>query len=181
MNALYTVKDLKKEMKEQGLSPERLSKIVDISNMTIRRLLQKPAGTRLPSKYFQQLNRLIEPDQLLSNTSYKSFGDIIDHLEKSGKDADETRLKKDLSKKMKTGIPSNSFKSRLNFLNNILYQRKLTSKMRAIIKGALVYFINPLDYIPDNIPGFGYVDDFAVLTIALSYIVTMAKIPYIEK
>ncbi len=29
--------------------------------------------------------------------------------------------------------------------------------------GAIIYFINPLDLIPDGIPGLGYVDDAAVV------------------
>ena len=31
--------------------------------------------------------------------------------------------------------------------------------------GALVYFVNPLDTIPDAIPGFGYVDDASVIAL----------------
>ena len=41
------------------------------------------------------------------------------------------------------------------------------SKMdRAIIVGALGYFIFPLDFIPDYIPFFGYTDDLTVLLYA---------------
>lgn len=34
----------------------------------------------------------------------------------------------------------------------------------AILIGAIVYFVFPLDAIPDEIPGFGYIDDTALLS-----------------
>lgn len=43
---------------------------------------------------------------------------------------------------------------------------------KAIIVGALGYFICPLDIIPDLMIGTGFLDDAAVLTFALSSLVT---------
>lgn len=42
----------------------------------------------------------------------------------------------------------------------------------AAIAFALLYVLNPLDMIPDFIPGIGYVDDFAVLTFSLRFMET---------
>ncbi|MBZ9629321.1 DUF1232 domain-containing protein [Salegentibacter sp. LM13S] len=42
----------------------------------------------------------------------------------------------------------------------------------ASIVFALLYVLNPLDLVPDFIPGFGYIDDFAILTITLRFIET---------
>lgn len=42
----------------------------------------------------------------------------------------------------------------------------------AAIGFALLYVLNPLDIIPDFIPGVGYVDDFAVFTIVLRFVQT---------
>ena len=35
---------------------------------------------------------------------------------------------------------------------------------------ALLYILNPLDLVPDFIPGFGYVDDLTVLSVGLGWI-----------
>lgn len=42
----------------------------------------------------------------------------------------------------------------------------------ASIVFALLYVLNPLDLVPDFIPGIGYIDDFAILTITLRFIET---------
>jgi uncharacterized membrane protein YkvA (DUF1232 family) len=39
---------------------------------------------------------------------------------------------------------------------------------RTVIAGALGYFILPFDTIPDFLPGVGYTDDIAALTIAMA-------------
>jgi len=36
----------------------------------------------------------------------------------------------------------------------------------------LLYVLNPLDIIPDFIPGIGYIDDLAIMTIAMGWIET---------
>ena len=40
----------------------------------------------------------------------------------------------------------------------------------ASIAFSLLYVLNPMDIVPDFIPGIGYIDDFAVLTFALKFI-----------
>lgn len=40
----------------------------------------------------------------------------------------------------------------------------------AAITFSLLYILNPLDIVPDFIPGLGYVDDLAVFTFALKFI-----------
>ncbi|WP_319371200.1 YkvA family protein [uncultured Ilyobacter sp.] len=51
-------------------------------------------------------------------------------------------------------------------LFEVLKKPEISSKDKAIIIGALGYFITPLDLIPDMIPG-GFVDDLAALLFAL--------------
>lgn len=40
----------------------------------------------------------------------------------------------------------------------------------ATIVLALLYVLNPLDLIPDFIPGFGYIDDLAILSVGMGWI-----------
>ena len=42
--------------------------------------------------------------------------------------------------------------------------RKVNYKSLVVIMAATLYFLNPFDFIPDFLAGFGFVDDFAVLT-----------------
>jgi len=39
----------------------------------------------------------------------------------------------------------------------------------ASISGAVIYFVSPIDVIPDFIPGFGYLDDALVIKLALGF------------
>lgn len=38
------------------------------------------------------------------------------------------------------------------------------------IVGALIYFVSPIDLIPDNVPVIGYLDDLAVINFALKLV-----------
>lgn len=49
------------------------------------------------------------------------------------------------------------------------------AKAKAILIGALAYFIMPVDVIPDFLLGFGFTDDMAVLLAALNVIRTHLK------
>ena len=39
-----------------------------------------------------------------------------------------------------------------------------------LIASALLYFLSPIDFIPDSIPGIGYVDDAAVVLACLKLV-----------
>ncbi|AFS53921.1 hypothetical protein LptCag_1697 [Leptospirillum ferriphilum] len=59
--------------------------------------------------------------------------------------------------------------SRITTLWNIVRSRKLDLPDKFIAYGALFYLLTPVDFIPDNIPFFGLIDDFAILGLAASY------------
>ena len=57
--------------------------------------------------------------------------------------------------------------------NNVSWHRK------AIVAGALIYFIVPLDAIPDLAPLFGYMDDLGVIAATLKFLGS-ELIPYYD-
>jgi uncharacterized membrane protein YkvA (DUF1232 family) len=46
--------------------------------------------------------------------------------------------------------------------------KELSSGSAVILVGALVYFLMPIDAIPDFLPGVGFIDDAAVIAMALA-------------
>ncbi|MBQ6556644.1 MAG: DUF1232 domain-containing protein, partial [Bacteroidales bacterium] len=46
------------------------------------------------------------------------------------------------------------------------------AKYKATIAGALGYFILPLDFLPDFLPGAGMVDDWGAVVAAVAYVAT---------
>ncbi len=48
--------------------------------------------------------------------------------------------------------------------------RDVTWKTVGIAAGALVYFLNPFDAVPDFLPGVGYLDDATIIALALASI-----------
>jgi len=50
--------------------------------------------------------------------------------------------------------------------------RELSKKSLVVLVGALVYFLMPLDAIPDFIPGLGFMDDVTIVGLALTAVKT---------
>jgi len=58
----------------------------------------------------------------------------------------------------------------------IMADENVPAKAKAIVIGALGFFISPIDVVPDMIPFLGYCDDAAVLIWAVVTIATFADI-----
>jgi len=56
-------------------------------------------------------------------------------------------------------------------LYNMLVSSAISLREKAVVVGALGYFISPLDVIPDLILGTGFLDDASVLVLALGSVV----------
>lgn len=61
------------------------------------------------------------------------------------------------------------WKKKITFLLNVLKNKKMTLSQKAVAYGALFYLLTPFDFIPDYIPVFGMMDDYAVLGFAVLY------------
>lgn len=76
----------------------------------------------------------------------------------------EARVKEDFDGKLEkagTSIPKKFLKELRLLYDYLLSGKDLGPK--ALIVGALLYFISPVDLIPDFIPVAGYIDDAAVV------------------
>jgi len=62
-----------------------------------------------------------------------------------------------------------SFAKDLYALFNYMRDRYIPWYRKAIVVAALIYFITPMDAIPDLAPLFGYLDDFGVVASVLKY------------
>lgn len=58
---------------------------------------------------------------------------------------------------------------RITTLWKVIGSKKLGQLDKVVAYGALFYLLTPIDFIPDQIPFFGLLDDFGVLGIAIAY------------
>jgi uncharacterized membrane protein YkvA (DUF1232 family) len=70
------------------------------------------------------------------------------------------------------------WRERISVLIDIISAKNFTAFDKFPAYGALFYLVMPFDFVPDTIPVFGSLDDFAVLGIAASYYIK--RMPSIE-
>lgn len=63
-----------------------------------------------------------------------------------------------------------SFAKDIKALYNYMTDSYVSWHRKAIVVAALVYFISPIDVIPDIAPLIGYLDDLGVITALLKYL-----------
>lgn len=63
-----------------------------------------------------------------------------------------------------------SFGKDILALFNYLRDSFVSWHRKAIVVGALIYFISPIDTIPDLAPLFGYLDDLGVITAVMKFL-----------
>ena len=95
-------------------------------------------------------------DRMLHYTKGKDFGKILNEQEFWEKVAKASPVLKRILKDLKDLYAL--------FVDSIKGRYKLHPAITGIIGGGLLYFIVPLDLIPDYIPVVGLLDDFAVLS-----------------
>lgn len=190
MCLIRTVKDLRNHLSSKEISPEKFSEEIKISNMTIRRLLKKPGNYLIPEKYHAQLDLHLgqvspPPDSqewlnkfssTLNPSHSDDFSSLLSELEENGKSIKNPEtLKRDIDKKLKDPNIGQILKSRVLTLFEAIRSNQIPVRHKAVCMGAILYLLNPFDLIPDAIPGIGYLDDFAVITLALGYLARTGK------
>lgn len=92
--------------------------------------------------------------------SLSSIGDS------TGRKAEVDRNKRRIFSLAKMGV---EWSSRIGTLWGVLASRKIHGFEKLVAYGALFYLLTPFDLIPDYLPVFGWVDDFAILGFATAY------------
>jgi len=101
-------------------------------------------------------------------SSKKDWGTEFMNSSWSSKGSDprsERKVRRDFRKKReeaKSRIDNKSFWQKAEELYQYVIHGDDLS-VKALIAGALLYFISPADFIPDMIPALGYVDDVAIV------------------
>jgi uncharacterized membrane protein YkvA (DUF1232 family) len=176
---LFTVGDLRRKMKKDQMSAEQVSALIPISNMTIRRLLRQPDTEPIPEKYIVHMASLLSdlPHVQYSegNLNLNDMDGMISHL----MDLTKTQSSlKDVKNELKEKLTKESFDGGfLTMVKELLKwaTQKDNIKASLIAIGALLYFINPFDLIPDYLGPVGYLDDLGVMTLALHKIRSLKK------
>ena len=75
----------------------------------------------------------------------------------------EQELQRDFWRKLKSAVADLPFAEDLLAAYYCAFDRQTPLHVKAVLLGAIAYFILPTDLIPDYIPVIGYLDDAAVL------------------
>ncbi|RKY92981.1 MAG: DUF1232 domain-containing protein [Ignavibacteriae bacterium] len=105
------------------------------------------------------------------------FDDVADlnQLDFGGKSEDDLKedeeyVEENLWAKLEKSGKKISFAKDIVALYNFMKDPLVRWHRKAIVIAALIYFIVPLDTIPDLTPFFGYLDDLGVITALLKYL-----------
>jgi len=183
-----SIRDLKGYLAKNQVSPERLAEDVQLSHMTIRRWLKRKDDAVIPEKYYPLLSpvlaRQVAPKSELASPFPSSFtvDSLMTEIEKSGQQFKDVKsLERDIDTKLKSARIDRIFFDYSKTLLAAIKSPKTSLKKKAIAVGALIYFISPIDLIPDHIPVVGYLDDLAVLSLAVNSLASGESETPIEK
>ena len=112
-----------------------------------------------------------ETNPALSSDDYDEFNE----LDFGGDNEEETAEKiifveENLWTKLERVGKKISFARDILALVNYMRDSNVSWHRKAIVVAALIYFISPIDTIPDIMPLFGYLDDLGVITALLKFL-----------
>ncbi len=85
-------------------------------------------------------------------------------------DADEQDLQRNFWRKIGRVAASLPFAEDLLAAHYCAFDRRTPLQVKAVLLGAIAYFVLPTDLIPDYLPVIGYADDAAVLAAAIKLV-----------
>jgi uncharacterized membrane protein YkvA (DUF1232 family) len=92
----------------------------------------------------------------------------------------EQELRRNFWRKVQWLAASLPFAEDLLAAHYCAFDRQTPLQVRAVLLGAIAYFVLPVDLIPDYIPLIGYTDDAAVLAAAVKLVTTHMKAEHRE-
>ncbi|MCH7972688.1 MAG: DUF1232 domain-containing protein [Bacteroidetes bacterium] len=110
---------------------------------------------------------------------YEKPKELVEIETKSSEDQ-EKYIDENLWKKLERVGKKISFAKDILALVNYMRDPNVSWHRKSIIIGALIYFIVPIDAIPDISPLIGYLDDLGVIAAVLKYLGN-ELIPYYDK
>jgi uncharacterized membrane protein YkvA (DUF1232 family) len=84
--------------------------------------------------------------------------------------ADEAELRRSFWKKLRGLAARLPFAEDLIAAHYCAFDRQTPIHVKAVLVGAVAYFVLPTDFIPDVLPVIGYTDDAAVLAAAIKLV-----------
>jgi uncharacterized membrane protein YkvA (DUF1232 family) len=151
---MHTVGDIRRYLSEQSTSPEALAKSVGISNMTVRRMLKKTDEEKIPAKYLLQFSS-VHAAMISPSTT------VMEELERAGRTVRDQK-----SLEVEYGERIRDKRIHATFLDQVGVVADHAFRHRSVLAlGAILYFVNPLDMIPDFMGPMGLVDDFGVVAL----------------
>jgi uncharacterized membrane protein YkvA (DUF1232 family) len=182
---LRTAKDLKTYLLAHSLSPERFAAMCGISNMTVRRWVKHDDAFSLPQKYWPLFDQAFsvrvqaaaeadaqadrKPDIATEFNFAGGFSELEKHVHSLGENAhSKEALKSEFKEKVADVFIAKGLIDKVKLLFKALTSKQISHYQRTLVLGAIVYFISPIDLIPDATPVIGYLDDYAVVTMVLA-------------
>lgn len=137
--------------------------------MTIRRWLRHDDAKGLPQKYWPIFDQTLFGSADLNASFQHGFDELESHVHGLGQgNPDAQHLQNEVENKMAGLSIAKPFQERVQSLFSALKTREITEYSRSLIYGALIYFINPMDLVPDTVPMIGLLDDYSVISMVLS-------------
>jgi uncharacterized membrane protein YkvA (DUF1232 family) len=84
--------------------------------------------------------------------------------------SDDRELRRSFWRKLRATVASLPFAEDLLAAHYCAFDRQTPLQVKAVLVGAIAYFVLPTDLIPDYIPVIGYTDDAAVLATAIKLV-----------
>jgi uncharacterized membrane protein YkvA (DUF1232 family) len=127
-------------------------------------------------------NKTIEDEIIfddLGDLSELDFGEKSEDKIKNEYESKAEYVEENLWYKLEKAGKKISFAKDIMALFNYMQDSFVSWHRKAIVIAALIYFISPIDTIPDVAPLFGYLDDLGVISALLKFLGS-ELIPYYE-